>query len=78
MVLLNGFTSYASKCCAVVLADLVRTEGKETGTCFVRAGPRPRIVFQPSEVTAAIVTCGGLCPGLNDVVSEIVQMLYCK
>jgi 6-phosphofructokinase 1 len=33
-------------------------------------------VFKPQEVKAAIVTCGGLCPGLNDVVHELVQMLY--
>lgn len=29
----------------------------------------------PSQVTAAIVTCGGLCPGLNDVVQNIVFTL---
>ena len=34
----------------------------------VRAGARETIYFDPSKVNAAIVTCGGLCPGLNDVV----------
>eukprot|EP00897_Mesotaenium_endlicherianum_P000584 jgi/Mesen1/10526/ME000083S10030 len=42
---------------------------------LVRAGPRPRIYFKPYEVKAAIVTCGGLCPGLNDVVRQIVMTL---
>eukprot|EP00741_Cyanophora_paradoxa_P014162 tig00020746_g13666.t1 len=42
---------------------------------MVRAGPRSQIVFQPSEVKAAIVTCGGLCPGLNVVIREIVMSL---
>lgn len=32
-------------------------------------------MFGPSQVTAAIVTCGGLCPGLNDVVAGIVNKL---
>lgn len=34
----------------------------------LRAGAREKIYFDPKQVTAAVVTCGGLCPGLNDVV----------
>jgi len=41
----------------------------------IRSGPRASIYFQPEKVTAAIVTCGGLCPGLNDVVQNIVYTL---
>lgn len=41
----------------------------------IRSGPRKRIFFDPEKVTAAIVTCGGLCPGLNDVVQNIVFTL---
>lgn len=33
------------------------------------AGAREKIYHDPKHVTAAIVTCGGLCPGLNDVVA---------
>ncbi|XP_028783899.1 ATP-dependent 6-phosphofructokinase 5, chloroplastic, partial [Neltuma alba] len=40
-----------------------------------RAGPREKIYFQPEDVKAAIVTCGGLCPGLNDVIRQIVITL---
>ncbi|TXG60111.1 hypothetical protein EZV62_014684 [Acer yangbiense] len=40
-----------------------------------RAGPRKEIYFKPEEVKAAIVTCGGLCPGLNDVIRHIVITL---
>ncbi|XP_057521028.1 ATP-dependent 6-phosphofructokinase 5, chloroplastic-like [Amaranthus tricolor] len=36
-----------------------------------RAGPRKEIYFDPRKVKAAIVTCGGLCPGLNDVIRQI-------
>eukprot|EP01025_Chloroclados_australasicus_P013312 TRINITY_DN16286_c0_g2_i1.p1 TRINITY_DN16286_c0_g2~~TRINITY_DN16286_c0_g2_i1.p1 ORF type:complete len:567 (+),score=69.84 TRINITY_DN16286_c0_g2_i1:62-1702(+) len=41
----------------------------------IRAGARETIYFNPKEVNAAIVTCGGLCPGLNDVVQGIVKKL---
>ncbi len=41
----------------------------------VRSGPREHIYHDPQDVTAAIVTCGGLCPGLNDVVLNIVTTL---
>lgn len=40
------------------------------------AGPREMIFFRPSEVHAAIVTCGGLCPGINDVIRAVVMELY--
>lgn len=40
-----------------------------------RAGPRKETYFKPGEVNAAIVTCGGLCPGLNDVIRQIVTTL---
>ncbi len=39
------------------------------------AGPRNSIYFDPSKVKAAIVTCGGLCPGLNNVIRGLVQSL---
>ena len=40
-----------------------------------RSGPRRTIYCDPATTTAAIVTCGGLCPGLNDVVQNIVFTL---
>eukprot|EP00536_Pseudo-nitzschia_multiseries_P008265 jgi/Psemu1/257035/estExt_Genewise1Plus.C_2080027 len=43
---------------------------------YVRAGPRKELHFDPKQTNAAIVTCGGLCPGLNNVVREIVNTLY--
>ncbi|CAA6666077.1 unnamed protein product [Spirodela intermedia] len=42
------------------------------GTHFRRAGPRQKVYFDSDEVRACIVTCGGLCPGLNTVIREIV------
>jgi 6-phosphofructokinase 1 len=40
-----------------------------------KAGPREVLFFAPGRVHAAIVTCGGLCPGLNDVIRSIVMTL---
>ena len=40
------------------------------------AGPRHRIYFDPSKLKCGIVTCGGLCPGINDVIRAIVLGLY--
>lgn len=45
------------------------------GTHFRRQGPRQRIYYEPGEVTACVVTCGGLCPGLNTVIRELVCAL---
>jgi len=44
--------------------------------CFEMAGPRKTIYFDPSKLKCGIVTCGGLCPGLNDVIRAIVLGLY--
>ncbi|KAE8714122.1 ATP-dependent 6-phosphofructokinase 7 [Hibiscus syriacus] len=46
------------------------------GIHFRRAGPRQRVYFNSDEVQACIVTCGGLCPGLNTLIREIVCGLY--
>jgi 6-phosphofructokinase 1 len=43
---------------------------------FEEAGPRERIYFDPSKTKCAIVTCGGLCPGINDVIRAIVMEAY--
>ncbi|MCK5154182.1 MAG: ATP-dependent 6-phosphofructokinase, partial [Spirochaetales bacterium] len=52
--------------------DTVSVEGNQ----LELAGPREKIFFNPSHVHAAIVTCGGLCPGLNNVIRAIVRCLW--
>lgn len=42
---------------------------------FEMAGPRRELFFNPGAVTCGILTCGGLCPGLNDVVRSVVLTL---
>ncbi|MDT7795956.1 MAG: 6-phosphofructokinase 1 [Mycobacterium sp.] len=45
---------------------------------FELAGPQEKIYFDPSTLRCGIVTCGGLCPGLNDVIRSIVFCLHEK
>ncbi|GAB2298997.1 phosphofructokinase beta-subunit [Dionaea muscipula] len=45
-------------------------------SAYLRGGPRKEVVFDPVDVRAAIVTCGGLCPGMNTVIRELVVGLW--
>jgi len=54
------------------------TDTGTRGLAFESAGPRRMIYFEPEKVTAGIMTCGGLCPGLNDAIRAIVMQLYYK
>jgi 6-phosphofructokinase 1 len=40
------------------------------------AGPRERLFFDPAAIACGIVTCGGLCPGINDVIRAVTLSLY--
>ena len=42
---------------------------------FELAGPRHKLFFDPAKTCAAIVTCGGLCPGINNIIRSLVQEL---
>src|SRR5262249_1308150 len=42
---------------------------------FEPAGPRPSLFFDPAKSTCGIVTCGGVCPGLNNVIRSVVLTL---
>lgn len=48
----------------------------EEPAAFELAGPREKIFFDPAKLKCAIVTCGGLCPGLNDIIRAIVLELF--
>ena len=43
---------------------------------FEKAGPRNKIYFEPAKTRVAVVTCGGLCPGINNVIRSIVMELH--
>ncbi len=46
------------------------------GQLFERAGPREHLFFEPAKTKVAIVTCGGLCPGLNNVIRSVYVQLH--
>jgi 6-phosphofructokinase 1 len=48
----------------------------EIPVSFEKAGPKDTIFFEPAKTKVGIVTCGGLCPGLNNVIRSIVNQLY--
>ncbi|XP_017973393.1 PREDICTED: ATP-dependent 6-phosphofructokinase 4, chloroplastic [Theobroma cacao] len=56
----------------VVAQKIVVHKDSPRGVHFRRAGPREKVYFKSEEVRACIVTCGGLCPGINTVIREIV------
>ncbi len=57
--------------------DVVRAaKSGQKPLSFERAGPRSKIYFDPSKLRCAVVSCGGLCPGTNDIIRAIVLALY--
>jgi 6-phosphofructokinase 1 len=51
-------------------------EGGTAIPAMEAAGPRQTLFFDPAGLKCGIVTCGGICPGLNDVIRAIVLSLY--
>lgn len=59
----------------VILDSRVNVKEFPDVKSFERAGPRSKIFYDPENVKAGIVTCGGICPGLNDVIRSVVLEL---
>jgi 6-phosphofructokinase 1 len=59
---------------AEIVRDLSAPAGAEE--LFELAGPRPKLFFDPARTRAGIVTCGGLCPGLNNVIRALFFELH--
>ncbi len=57
----------------IVDHDLCSSVGEPFTLDFETAGPRQHLYFDPFRAKAAVVTCGGLCPGINDVIRAIVM-----
>ncbi len=81
--LLRGWASsphYVHESDRVLLDDTVESAvARDCGTADLPSlepgGPREYIYFDPPRTRAAIVTCGGLCPGLNNVIRGLVLEL---
>ena len=77
----DGFADYVSDDDRILYSiDTVKDENgrwipKNSDTVEL-AGPRKLIYFNPAHVHAAICTCGGICPGLNNVIRAIVRCLW--
>jgi 6-phosphofructokinase 1 len=75
-----GPPAFASRASHTVSDDVRIPErieiGAETGLHFELAGPRAKLFFDPKKTRAAIVTCGGLCPGLNNVIRSLFLELH--
>ncbi|MBN1554622.1 MAG: ATP-dependent 6-phosphofructokinase [Phycisphaerae bacterium] len=56
--------------------DRIVKKSHDTLPAFELAGPRRKIFFDPHKLRVGIVTCGGICPGLNDVIRGIVMELH--
>ena len=59
---------------AVRIADACRE--KRPLPTLECAGPRQKIYFDPSKIRCALVTCGGICPGLNAIIRSVVLELF--
>ena len=59
-------------------AELLPGEVPDVSRSFEKAGPREHIYFEPKKTRAAIVTAGGLCPGINNVIRSLVLHLVHK
>eukprot|EP00802_Teleaulax_amphioxeia_P007567 Tamp_07574.p1 GENE.Tamp_07574~~Tamp_07574.p1 ORF type:complete len:589 (+),score=66.00 Tamp_07574:242-1768(+) len=75
MSLLSNTVSTDETCLDVIIIDGGDTEGQRRYRQWIRAGPREVLFFDPRQVVAGIVTCGGLCPGLNNVIQAITKTL---
>jgi 6-phosphofructokinase 1 len=51
-------------------------ENGEVPVSFEKAGPKETIFFEPAKTKVGIVTCGGICPGLNNVIRSLVNQLF--
>jgi len=67
-ILLDASLSYFEHCLST----------GETPVSVENAGPHTHLYFDPAKTKVAIVTCGGLCPGINNVVRSLVIELYLR
>ena len=60
----------------VVDEELSEEVNAPFSVCLEAAGPRKKLYFDTTRAKCAIVTCGGLCPGINDVIRAIVMEAF--
>ena len=55
--------------------SVIASRSMETLPSLETAGARRNIYFDPARTTVGVVSCGGLCPGVNNVIRGVVQEL---
>ncbi|CAE7942880.1 pfkA [Symbiodinium necroappetens] len=72
----TGRSSFVDDADGVLVESRVRADAPPAPpVAYQLAGPRRKIFFEPAKTTAALVTCGGLSPGLNNVIRSVVLEL---
>jgi 6-phosphofructokinase 1 len=75
----DGIPDYVpDKARVLFQVELLPGEAVDPAHSFEKAGPREMLFFDPAKTCAAIVTSGGLCPGINNVIRSIVLQLFHK
>ena len=75
----DGIANYVTDdACVLYQATSENGEGFHMELKMERGGPRERLFFHPPQTRAALVTCGGLSPGLNNVIRSIFLELHHK
>lgn len=72
----DGIGNFVPDLARVRLQAEIGTGMDDPDLLLEKAGPREKIFFDPPKTRAAIVTCGGLCPGLNNVIRSAVLELH--
>jgi 6-phosphofructokinase 1 len=72
----DGVANFVSEETRVLFEHFVHTNRPSDTRSLELAGPRQNIFFQPQQCRAAVVTCGGLCPGINNVIRSIFIELH--
>ncbi|MBU1628344.1 ATP-dependent 6-phosphofructokinase [bacterium] len=75
----DGLVDYIEEGSKVLYHAEVGPEEKQLSNLgFEKAGPRGKIYFDPHNTTVGIVTCGGISPGLNNVLRSLYMELHYK
>lgn len=74
----DGLYEFCDDASRVLVSPFLGGPTREDGETpsFERAGPRKNIYFDPTKLKAAVVTCGGMCPGINSLVRAIVLQCH--
>lgn len=68
----DGLGDFVSDDARLLLDPTFRAGGAPGQLALELAGPREQLYFDPARIKAAIVTCGGLCPGIDNVIRACV------